>query len=152
MNDQPRPIKRGYLQLKLGTLAAEAKLIRRKEAAIQRAQRRSRDYAALKVMRLEDLPGFLEGEAAFKGLVSHRKIIVRREARDSNLAYGFLRGNPYNAMEKAAYEMPNWKNIESIVKRFDDLNDWRVTGQRFSQWLASARVINPITGQPRETP
>ena len=151
MTSDLRPINRGYLQLKLGALAAEARLIRRKERAIAKAQKKTRTYAALKGIKPEELPGFLDGERALFGITTHRRVKVRREARESGLAYGFLRGNPYNIMERTAYEMPNWKNVESIARRFDD-GDWRVTGQQFSMWLVSAKVMHPKTGEFLEKP
>lgn len=54
-------------------------------------------------------------------LRDHRTGVLRREARDSFVAYGYLKGTPYNLVEAPAEDNPpNWTNVKNIVKRFSD--------------------------------
>jgi len=66
-----------YLKVKIKSLAAEARIIRHEEAKARKWKN-----TALRV-----------------GLAGHRRGIVRSAARHTHLAYGFLRGRPYKAME-----------------------------------------------------
>lgn len=75
---------------------------------------------------------------AYWGLTQHRKMVVRREARAANLAYGFLRNVPYFAIEsQGCYEIPDWDRVENIAKRFADLggNAFRAS---FDDWKKKA--------------
>lgn len=51
-------------------------------------------------------------------LNGHRRGVVRREARHSLLAYGFLRGRAYRAVENKCHEGPDWSKVEDIAVRF----------------------------------
>lgn len=104
-----------YLKVKITTLAEEAKIIRRLERRIAANKRKGKTHAT------------------WTGLNSHRRIQVRREARASALAYGFLRGRSYHALEFKCHEKPDWKNVEGIIKRFA-VGDERDIAQRFEQW------------------
>lgn len=101
-----------HLKVKIKSLAAEASIIRFEE-------RRSRD--SHKRMKLAE----------------HRRGIVRREARHSLLAYGFLRGRAYASMEPTCHTPPSWEAVKRIVnsfggykasERFDnELKAWTIT-------------------------
>jgi len=84
--------RRIHLKIKIKSLAAEAGIIR-KEA--------------------EKLKGM-----ARHSLNEHRKGIVRHEARHALLAYGLLRGRPYEAVEKKCHEPPDWKKVSNDARRF----------------------------------
>jgi hypothetical protein len=100
------------LKVKIKSLAAEARIIRLEE-------KRSN--------------GRLRWE-----LWQHRVEVVRKEARLSQLAYGFLRGKQYEQIErKVGPELPNgriggggplstqdWAKIESMVERFGARKYW----------------------------
>jgi hypothetical protein len=101
-----------FLKVKIKSLAAEAVIIRKEE-------RRHRGDTKT-------------------SLHTHRIIDVRREARAALLAYGFLRGRAYVAMERPTpRERPAWQRVEHLVKKYgtDDIRDRM---QRFSEWKADA--------------
>lgn len=97
--------RRRMLKVKIKALAAEAKIIRFEERRVAGQIR-------------EDL-------------YLHRVQVVRREARATHLAYGYLRGRSYQQLEASCVEPPDWKKIESMVKRYgsstaiEGLKAWR---------------------------
>lgn len=82
-----------YLKIKIKSLAAEARIIRVEE----------------RKARLPDTRA---------GLHHHRVIDVRRESRVAHLAYGFLRGRSYRALEPKCYEEPNWMRVVQLVGKY----------------------------------
>lgn len=52
------------------------------------------------------------------GLNHHRKTVVRHHSRHNLLAYGLLRGQPYETMEKECKEPPDLSWVASLAKRF----------------------------------
>jgi hypothetical protein len=54
------------------------------------------------------------------GLNHHRTAVVRRHSRHNLLAYGFLKGLSYEAMERNCADSPDFKMVLEIVKRFHD--------------------------------
>jgi len=102
------------LKIKLKTLAAEAKFIRREE------------------LRLK---GNMKRDAYREHLYLHRINVVRREARATHLAYQFLRGIPYEQVENHALPLvrpPRWDRVLTMVQKYgdkpltlDDLKAWR---------------------------
>ena len=126
---------KSYLKIKILSLAAEALLIRREE---RRALKSSRRYRAGHPSEFEN------GETCYRmrefiGLREHRLNDVRREARAALLAYGFLRGRRYNAMEAKPRERPAWKRVEALVTKYGE-GDIRDRMQRFSEWKAAAEA------------
>lgn len=118
-----------YLRIKIISLAFEAKAIRRDEKYyLAKARRRA---AAQK-----------SGDQAkeiFWGLRRHRIIDVRREARASYLAYGFLRGRTYKQLEAKTYTQPDWVKVADIVRRFGELNlKVDQIKERINQWREAA--------------
>jgi hypothetical protein len=83
-----------YLKIKIMSLAAEARIIRKEE---------------------RKWPGPSD---ARQGLHRHRVIDVRRECRIANLAYGFLRGRSYRALEAKCYEQPNWQRVAELIRKY----------------------------------
>lgn len=137
-----------YLKVKLHTLASENKYIKDqqriwKERA-KRARARERDLAFPAEVKSMAGQHVRFAEANYFGLRAHRcgEHGVQKEARDTNLAYGFLRGRDYWKMEGFAYSKPNWSNIERMVKRYgatpDEAADTRDLMQRFSGWKDAA--------------
>jgi hypothetical protein len=109
-----------YLKIKIMSLAAEARTIRKEE---------------------RKWPGPSD---ARQGLHRHRVIDVRRECRVANLAYAFLRGRSYRALEAKCYEEPNWQRVAELVRKFgqtglppDDirkaLKDWITLDAKMEQ-------------------
>lgn len=87
-----------YIKVKILSLAAEAKIIRKQEQKARKHGNRS-----LRV-----------------GLADHRRGIVRHEARHAQLAYGFLRGTPYKQMEAKCHPGcgPDFKKVRSSIERY----------------------------------
>jgi hypothetical protein len=79
-------------------------------------------------------------EKVYLGLHTHRVLDVRKEARATNLAYGFLQGHAYKDVEKTAYTKPPWDRIESMVMRYGEDNDVSARKARFDTWKAEAVV------------
>jgi hypothetical protein len=100
-----------HLKIKIKTLAAEAKIIKAEESK---------------------WPGISDMRTS---LHEHRILVVRRENRSSQLAYGFLRGRDYNVMEWKCYEQPNWKAVEEIAQRFGrPYFKPQDIAQKFAEW------------------
>lgn len=113
-----------FLKVKVKSLAAEAKIIRHEERRCKNIQRfgdeKERTVAWL-------LRGSLAG---------HRRGVVRKEARHSLLALGYLRGNLYRAMERTCHENPNWEEVERMVKKYGppahntSFENWKKVGDK----------------------
>jgi len=109
------------LKVKVKSLAAEAKIIRREENKRKAFLDSPRGHS--------ELAAHVRGE--FERLKLHRRIPLRREARHALLAYGFLRGRSYYWLERTCHEQPDWKRVEELVRRFGpgrndlDLKAWR---------------------------
>jgi hypothetical protein len=98
-----------FLKIKLKSLAAEARIIRLEELRTRGDLRES--------------------------LYLHRIMKVRRECRDTHLAYGFLRGRTYLQLERSCTVPPDWKNVARMVFKYGAvgsekeaaavLNDWK---------------------------
>jgi hypothetical protein len=85
-----------YLRVKIKSLADEAKTIRREE----RIANEARDYSTQ------------------NRLHNHRTGPVRRAARETLLAYQYLRGIPYAACESENSRPVNWKAVERMCKEY----------------------------------
>ena len=114
-----------YLKIKIMSLAAEARIIRKEECK---------------------RPGPSD---ARQGLYRHRVIDVRRECRIANLAYGFLAGRSYRALEAKCYEQPNWQRVAELIRKFGTpgrpvdairkaLKDWIAPGAKMEQSAPAA--------------
>lgn len=88
--------RRRFLKVKLKTLAAEARIIRREE-------QRTHDPALREALYL------------------HRILKVRRAARNTHLAYGYLRGRSYTQLEASCAEAPDWADVKRMVKQYGGL-------------------------------
>ncbi|TXI10937.1 MAG: hypothetical protein E6Q68_07220 [Polynucleobacter sp.] len=105
-NEKSKPVKienrswdrRVFLKVKLKSLAAETRVIRS-------AERKSRPEQFK----------FLTNE-----LRCHRIAVVRREARATNLAYAFIRGRKYKAVEAKFHQgnAPDWTKVEAMVRKY----------------------------------
>lgn len=84
-----------HLKVKIKTLAVEASFIRKEESRLPKPS----------------YERFL--------LRQHRIIEVRREARDSLLAYAFLRGKPYSKVEGVGSRAVNLTNVSALALRFE---------------------------------
>lgn len=96
------------LKVKLTSLAAEAKIIRREERRTKRGYRWAKLERVFLLQENEARGGERVKEveekerqytSTFWSLRRHRKGVVAESARAALLAYGFLRGRPYSVLE-----------------------------------------------------
>lgn len=122
------------LRVKIKSLAEEARIIRFEE----RKALRSMSWE-----RKQDPTKTPPSHWTYSSLYGHRTFDVRGEARASLLAYGFLRGVPYEAMEATCRDdnRPNWTRVESIAKKFGR-NDF--DQEKFDLWMG--RPVTRKTG------
>lgn len=105
-----------YLKVKIKSLAEEARIIRKEERKT--------------VGRLR------------AALLEHRVIDVRREARATQLAYGFLRGRSYRQLENKCRSEhppfdragPNWSRVEKMILKYGPDKDPRSVRQNLEFW------------------
>lgn len=108
-----------YLKVKIASLAAEARIIRKLAAK----RRQKNDPVRL-------------------SLHDHRKGIVRSTARASQLAYAFLRGKDYLKVEGTALSQPDWSAVGGMVERFG-VGTAAERAERtavFQQWKKTAQM------------
>ena len=97
------------LKMKICSLAAEARIIRREETKWR-------------------------GDSSVRSsLRKHRTGVVRREARASQLAYGFLRGRRYAQLEKAESVRADWTRVASLVTKYGARDKAHAT-QQLNEW------------------
>ena len=84
--------RRAMLRVKIKSLAEEARVIRFEE---KRSRQPIRDE-----------------------LHHHRVVVVRREARVSQIAYGLIRGRALERIEMAAKTEPNWKRVHELLRKY----------------------------------
>lgn len=145
-----------FLKVKSASLAAETRIIRKRERhtlANARALAGIYDYKHRKDEPRPEMPEkvhramSLENAAQkakeaydlFWGLTHHTKNIVRKEARDTHVALHFLRRKPYATVEDFAYSQPDWDNIERMVLKYGE-DDPRELSQRFAEWCENASL------------
>lgn len=138
---------RSHLKVKVFTLAAEMTYIRRQEEKWKNKARFAR--ARQKAMLTEK--GMLSQSYAENAFWSHRlhRYGLKEDARSTHLAYGCMRGIPYEKMENLCYgplkgygsSEPDWKSIESMIERFSkDETSPQLFMQSYSEWLEAAKV------------
>ena len=94
-----------YLKIKIKSLAAEARIIRKEE--------QKNTYFRI-------------------GLKDHRVGVVRIEARHSLLAYNFLRGVPYRKTEPVCRTPIDVGKVKAMVKKYGIQFEW-VEGLTYKQ-------------------
>jgi hypothetical protein len=94
-----------FLKIKLKSLAAEAKIIRREELRLNCSPSLGEDIAA-------------RNTSERTALYVHRIITVRSECRATHLAYGYLRGRAYHQLEASCRERPDWARVARMVYRY----------------------------------
>ena len=103
-----------FLKVKLCSLAEEGKIIRRLERKLAKSKLKKQ-------------------HPAWKPLHDHRRMQVRKEARATGLAYGFLRGRDYKRIENKTHTKPDWANVERMVLKYST-KDSRALQQQFEEW------------------
>lgn len=97
-----------HLKVKVKSLAAEAVIIRAEAKKVK-------------------------GEVKHR-LNVHRTGVVRWHARHNQLAYGLLRGRPYEVMEKHCCEAPDFAEIAKLAGRFGGEDE------EVSVWIREAKI------------
>ena len=92
-----------YLKIKIVSLAAEAKIIKREE--------RKWNFPVT-------IDNVRSSHPLYFGLRDHRINVVRTECRHSNIAYGYLRGRSYKQIENKCHEDPHWDKVRAIISKF----------------------------------
>lgn len=125
-----------HLKVKIKALAAEAKIIRIEETKLlkrveveQKLNTRT-DELEPRFKTVRNAPG--RG-----GLRFHRITVVRSEARHSLLAYGYLRGRSYKAMEAKCFEKPAWDQVWKMIQRFGGTS----TKAEFEAWVKGVMPV-----------
>jgi hypothetical protein len=84
--------RREMLRVKVKSLAEEARIIRREE---------SRSFGELR-----------------DELHRHRAQYLRAIARDTHIAYGFIKGRTLEQMEAKSEKSPNWDAVRKMIKKY----------------------------------
>lgn len=105
------------LKVKIKSLAAEAKIIRAEETKLLRKVELAPKLNA-RTGEMEQRFRTVRNAPGRAGLRGHRITVVRSEARHSLLAYGYLRGTAYKAMEAKCWEAPSWSSVSKMIVRF----------------------------------
>jgi len=84
------------LKMKVKSLAAESRIIRAQELKLK-----GKNWCSLA-----------------NPLRDHRRGPLRAEARDTHIAYGYLKGRTYRQMEDDPKTAPNLENIARMVKKY----------------------------------
>lgn len=109
-----------FLKVKVGTLAAEIRIIK----------------TQLRHWR---------GDHPMRAQLKNHVKPLQSEVRSAGLAYGFLRGRPYEQMEILRYFPPDWERVEYHVEKFCGgyhkgvKIDTRIVMQQFAAWLHAAK-------------
>jgi hypothetical protein len=133
-----------FLKIKLQSLAAEARIIRRHESSVKRQARAALLDASTRNVEMGDnqRPTLIETEARavhnyelYDQLRLHRTGPLRYEARAAGLAYGLVRGRAYKQIEqKVKHEMPRpfWQDVYRMASKYgaaglklEDVEAWR---------------------------
>jgi hypothetical protein len=129
-------MSRIFLKIKIISLAAEARIIRAEE----RKWPRERDFP----LEQRQEPGSKKRWVTRVELASHRRVVVRGEARSALLAYGYLRGRAYRQIEATSHEPPNMTRVAEIVCRFSGIHpkERDAKRQELMAWLCSETVAD----------
>lgn len=133
-----------YSEAQVSRILRRAKILRRPKScwesrAVMTDEARDSAIRAVKAF---------EGE--YDGLRGHR-LGIRSEARAAHLAYGFLRGTPFKAMEKHSYTRPPLDRCEYHVLKFSGRAETeQQLKQRFAEWVEpAADWKKPVERIPR---
>jgi hypothetical protein len=110
-----------YLRVKIKSLMAEASIIR------------AETFKAKKRRKIDLL----------NALTQHRKGIVRQSARRTFLAYGFLRGRAYSAVEPGHWGMDTnvqWADVAKMVAKYGSTLDHPELYANFPNKIIEAEV------------
>jgi len=131
---------RTYIKIKIMSLAAETRIIRKEEKKFKskRWNRRTGEWERQTVTET--------GAAIRLGLYEHRKNDVASEARSALIAYGYLKSYPYSKIEQPLAGNPaNPNRIAQIVHKYGGNY-----GAKFNDVLKQIETWMESTGKVRE--
>lgn len=105
-----------FLKIKLKALHAESKIIRLHERRLR------------------------GGDPLRDSLACHRRGTVRRAARETHLAYGFLRNRSLSSIERTSHRSPDWKAVEKMVTRYGPPG----ASKGLKEWAGIAQADQPV--------
>lgn len=140
-----------HLKVKVKTLAAEAKIISKERRKLKgwtdflsatsskKHQKGKPKPEPRKTDKIPENAQVMYDEAMFErsSLWQHHKRHLAPEARATHLAYGCLRGVPYEKMEQGAYNFPDLSRVERMVLKFGEGGS-NVLVPLFSDWKDQA--------------
>lgn len=138
------------LQVKIISLADEARTIRRKEQQAL-ARRPVPKFVPSGRPGGEKKPKRPASRYAdyvlYKSLYDHRVKDLRQEQRMALLAYALLRGVPYAVVETSKKEI-DWKRVAALVSKFGGLENKPIpcSVQTVVEWLKGSLPAGPFTG------
>ena len=120
------------LKIKIMSLAAEARIIRSQEI-------RNRDRLR-KLYRTQRYKPEKHGHLGvqYGSMRQHRMFDVRNEARAALIAYGFLRGREYKAIEAKPQSSPNWDRARALALKYGGLR----AKSQIDEWIKAAKEHN----------
>jgi len=125
-----------YLKVKIKSLAAEARIIRKEE------HKAKAHYRYLKNKQGHE-DQYNRAQSTWYGLQQHRKIDVRQEARASLLAYAFIRNKPFVFAEPNTDRFANDGSFKyelacltgRIAKMATKYGDKKVESEDIKKWI-----------------
>lgn len=142
MTKRIHPQQAAYLAVKIKSLAAEVAIIRADERrhAKRHSTLRAAQGAIAGEKALADRAKFLgrladDHHSTMCGLHLHRIGTVRAEARAAQIAYGFLRGVPYRAIERTSKSEPDFEAVLRNAVRFGSDRDKAAVLAALKAWL-----------------
>ena len=111
--------KNPYLRVKLKSLAEEARIIRVEERRAIKHQ----NYSLQASLRW------------------HRIDTVRKAARETLLAYQYLRGFAYKQVEKEGSIEPNWKSVLSMIQRYGPYETKKLDVLNLVDWYCGKKSV-----------
>ena len=111
-----------FLKVKIKSLAAEARIIRREEHRRLRGARWVREKDIENRRNLSS-PEQDAAYVVYHRLHHHRTVDVRDEARCAQIAYGFLRGRELYLIDACKYRCPDWGRVQKLTLRYHERRD-----------------------------
>lgn len=142
---------KSHLKVKVHSLSSEMSYIRHQEDKWKNRARHARAKQKEQITAEEKAKAEASlsyAESNFWSQRWHREHL-KHDARNSHLAYGFMKGRSYEQMENICYGdvkghktlPPHWARIEEIVSKFsEDEPNVRDIMQKFGEWLAAAKI------------
>ena len=106
------------LKVKLKSLAAEARIIRKEELKCK-------------------------GKWAFHAdsFRLHRTLHIRPITRATHIAYGLLRGLEYREIEPTAKRAPDWTKVSAMVNKYSEFSKLKANRDKLNSWVNGEEIV-----------